>query len=422
MKKLSLSLIFIGFTILAYTQEKGIRFETNQTWAQIKEKAKKERKFIFLDAYATWCGPCKFMDSIYKREIVGSFMNDRFISVKVQMDSTKNDDADVRGWYSTAKQMMTDYKITGFPSLLFFDPNGILVHKRTGARFDTTFVKIASMALKLETQYYTKLRTFKSGKLSFDRMPALAKEAREQQEYVESSEIAEYYINNFLLRLNERDLLTNEHLSFIGEYISPETDGFKLFMKNRKKVNIVLGENKAEYLLRNAISEKYIPSSASWKVSKPNWAALEKTMKSKFGDLGLEVLYGKKMIFYSKIEDWTNFGKYYVLYFEKALKRPEYYINNISWMVFLNVRDAKVLNFACNVVMKYAMEEWYSSFIPAYDTYANLLYKAGITSEAIQWEQRALKAEKGGSLEKIYSEILTKMKKGEPTWLSEAKK
>jgi thiol:disulfide interchange protein len=41
---------------------KGIRFEHGLSWAQVKEKAKAENKYIFMDCYATWCGPCKAMD------------------------------------------------------------------------------------------------------------------------------------------------------------------------------------------------------------------------------------------------------------------------------------------------------------------------------------------------------------------------
>jgi thiol:disulfide interchange protein len=41
---------------------KGINFENNLSWEQVKEKAKAENKYIFVDCYATWCGPCKAMD------------------------------------------------------------------------------------------------------------------------------------------------------------------------------------------------------------------------------------------------------------------------------------------------------------------------------------------------------------------------
>lgn len=38
----------------------GIRFESF-TFHEALEKAKQEKKLIFVDCYTTWCGPCKMM-------------------------------------------------------------------------------------------------------------------------------------------------------------------------------------------------------------------------------------------------------------------------------------------------------------------------------------------------------------------------
>src|SRR5688500_9355246 len=98
MKKLLL-IIFL-LPLLTIAQEKGIQWTTGLSWNQIKAKAKKENKFIFLDCYATWCGPCKEMDKkIYVNDSVGDYFNQHFVSVKVQMDKTKNDDESVKKWY-----------------------------------------------------------------------------------------------------------------------------------------------------------------------------------------------------------------------------------------------------------------------------------------------------------------------------------
>ena len=70
----------------------GIRWTEGLTWEQVKQKAKQENKYIFLDCFATWCAPCKKMDlDVYTNDTVGSYFNEKFISVKVQMDKTKKD-------------------------------------------------------------------------------------------------------------------------------------------------------------------------------------------------------------------------------------------------------------------------------------------------------------------------------------------
>lgn len=58
-----LSALFIS-TLSAQTADTskpaGIQF-FHGTWAEALAKSKAENKLIFLDAYATWCGPCKMM-------------------------------------------------------------------------------------------------------------------------------------------------------------------------------------------------------------------------------------------------------------------------------------------------------------------------------------------------------------------------
>jgi tetratricopeptide (TPR) repeat protein len=216
----------------------------------------------------------------------------------------------------------------------------------------------------------------------------------------------------------KKELFTKENLSSLSHHLD-DTQGkaFTLFLKNPEKVNSVLGKDQAQYALRKAISKTYFQDIDP--VKKPNfdWTALQKIMKSKYGEIGLEALHGKQMMYYLEAKDWKNYGKYYVLYFKKALKRPEYVVNNITWPLFENVNDPKILKFACDVVMKYAMEEWYQTDFNAYDTYANLLYKTGKKDEAIEWEEKAAKLSNN---DKVIVENLEKMKNNQATWITPA--
>tara|TARA_R110002096_G_scaffold408842_2_gene608082 strand:+ start:2141 stop:2395 length:255 start_codon:yes stop_codon:yes gene_type:complete len=56
-------------------QAQGIDFSKGN-WKTIKEQAKEENKLIFVDAYTTWCGPCKIMDkNVFSDQKVGAFYN-----------------------------------------------------------------------------------------------------------------------------------------------------------------------------------------------------------------------------------------------------------------------------------------------------------------------------------------------------------
>ncbi|MBK9569336.1 MAG: DUF255 domain-containing protein [Chitinophagaceae bacterium] len=64
-----------------------ITFEKSLTWKQIKEKAAKENKMIFFDAYTSWCGPCKYLENkVYTDDAVASYYNANYINVKFDME------------------------------------------------------------------------------------------------------------------------------------------------------------------------------------------------------------------------------------------------------------------------------------------------------------------------------------------------
>ena len=72
---LLLQLLLIYFLSQAQKSD-GIKFEEKElTWEGVKQKAKNENKYIFIDAYTTWCGPCKYMSNyIFPQKEVGDFL------------------------------------------------------------------------------------------------------------------------------------------------------------------------------------------------------------------------------------------------------------------------------------------------------------------------------------------------------------
>src|SRR5580704_17038791 len=102
MRKIILILLF---PLSAMAQ--GIHFEENSSWQQVQAKAKAEHKYIFMDCYATWCVPCKYMSkNVFTLPEVGDLVNENFISVSVQMDVTPKDNDTVKSWYADAKQLI----------------------------------------------------------------------------------------------------------------------------------------------------------------------------------------------------------------------------------------------------------------------------------------------------------------------------
>jgi len=146
-----------------------IKFLENPTWTSVLEKAKKENKMIFLDAYATWCGPCKQMDAeTYTNQAVADFYNANFINVKYDMEKGEG-------------AMLADrYYVSAYPNLVFINSDGVMLHKGIGFIAANEFLALAKAAKNPETQYYTLKKN--ALKLNNAQFLKFAKQATELQD------------------------------------------------------------------------------------------------------------------------------------------------------------------------------------------------------------------------------------------------
>ena len=118
-------------------------------WMSMNEalKAQKmEPKKIFMDAYTTWCGPCKMLDkNTFSNKDVAEYINENYYPVKFNaegqeeinyMERTFDNpgfDPNRKGRNST-HEFARALKITGYPSLVFFDEEGKLIGPIPGYR------------------------------------------------------------------------------------------------------------------------------------------------------------------------------------------------------------------------------------------------------------------------------------------------
>lgn len=143
MKHFTTLLLFMSLYFTALATE-GINFEKKLTWAEIKDKAKKEQKMIFFDAFTSWCGPCQYLEkSIYTNRGVASYYNSNFINAKFDMEQGEG--------INLAKE----FNIMAYPTLLFFSPEGNLLHKNIGAMEAPAFINLGKDARNPAKQFYT---------------------------------------------------------------------------------------------------------------------------------------------------------------------------------------------------------------------------------------------------------------------------
>jgi len=465
-----LGLLF-GAPFFAIAQNEGIRFENNLSWQEVQAKASAENKYIFMECFATWCGPCKWMaDNIFPKNEVGRFFNSNFVCVRVQMDESKGDNEHIKSWYSNASEIGKKYAIDEYPSFLFFSPDGSLVHKIIGTIQNAhDFVEKAKEALEPSHQYYTRMHHWREHASDTLYLWNAYSEAIKIRDRIRADSIAEAYLNM------QTDLFTVRNLNLIASpdlINSAQGRWFRFLQFNAPRIDSIMqdsGKTSAfvERMLRStvakdelsiffyknepvywrAISEdikqKYpqlnnefqtlIKKAFQFKISQkidsfaknagsnyPDWKQIGIIMHRKYPDFDISrLLLVREGTYDEKKGLWTDCGKTaFTLMRYYCSQIDEYEMNNIAWFwVFAHCDDKTTLNEAIKQ-MKGIIR--ISERLDYLDTYANLLYKKGEKKKAVSYERRiveeANKMHLGGRDLKGYEVNLSNMEKGIPTW------
>jgi len=125
--------ILISFSASAENQ--NILKVHNGNFESALNSASQNNQLVFVKVYTDWCGWCKRMDSrTLGDESVISHLNENFVTLKI--DAEKGEGPE----FSEA------HKAKSFPTILFFAPNGELVHSFKGFKNTDNFLKEAALA------------------------------------------------------------------------------------------------------------------------------------------------------------------------------------------------------------------------------------------------------------------------------------
>jgi len=439
-------------------QAKGIHFETGLNWLQIRQKAFQEHKYIFVDCYASWCGPCKLMDQqTYPKQTVGDFVNSRFIAVRLQLDTSAKDGDDIKARYADAHLVKTTYPVPAFPTFLFFSPEGKLVHEGIGFLREAEFLTLLKDALNPEKQYYTLLAAFDSNK-DYTKVPLIIEAADVIKDEPTVRRLTQAFFDEYLPTLSEKQFTTKENLLMLGNSpgrIQSDSPVFQWILHHPAETDTIVSARESSYAnqIIDMVIDREDISAKLWKdpqkgipyTKNPDWKLISLNIENKYGKSRADNLVSNEQFgFYQRLKDWNNYAKCV----EEAIQThpPQiahkafsqavggmavnpfspaddaWGLNDVCWTLFEGCKDKAILSRA---------EQWSdlstrlvdpkdTAHVAMYnDTKANLLYKLGRTSEAMEAEKKAIDLsilKKSDADIKDFTATLEKMKKRIPTW------
>lgn len=223
---------------------------TDTTWEQLLLLAKESGKPIFADAYTQWCSPCKWMAAhIFTREDVGQFFNEHFINTKLDME------------HGEGILFARAYEADRYPTYLFIDPNGELLHRGLGRMNALEFLELGAAALDSTRQLGVLKRKYEAG----DHEPSLLKHyalSLQAAMYGQPESIALAYLHS------QPDWATPENLAFITRLCPGQMEHsiYRFLQNNRLKAYQHVAPMEVDEPLKAGIRAKL----AAEKITRPD--------------------------------------------------------------------------------------------------------------------------------------------------------
>jgi thiol-disulfide isomerase/thioredoxin len=384
MKKIKVILLtFLVFTQVSTLLAGGIEFQ-NSTFSEALKMAAESKKLIFIDAYTTWCGPCKAMaKNIFTKDEVAKFYNSNFICLKIEME--KGEGLDI------AKK----YDVQVYPTFLFINADGEKVHQACGSKSVELFIADGQNALNPETQLISLKRDYESGKNEFNFSRRYAHALYNAN--MDATEI----INGLAASSQATELINEQDFALLTNNSLIDSKAFQFIMQNKPKYVDIVGDEK----IREFIEGSFL-TAANKAGKKEDMERLSNSINSLHEyELGNAKELELHMNYIYAIASKKNIMEAAQPYIENFKMKDAGELNNIAWTIFENYNDRENLLKATEWArLSTELEKDYANM----DTYANLLYKIGKEKEAIEVAKESINLGKAKDIDTGETEALLK--------------
>lgn len=362
---------FLFFAILAFGQ--GIKFEEAK-FASLLEQAKKEKKLIFVDAYAVWCGPCKLMvKNIFPQQAVGDYYNANFINTKIDMEKGEGID------------LAKKYNVKVFPTYLFINGDGEEVHRTIGYVEAKDFIQFAKDAGDPNKRLTSLKQKFDKG----EKDPEFLKNLADLTKYSDANYAAKvldrYFAGKNIEKLEDVQLLM-EGLQ------NSESPLYKIFVDKKADIIKLVPEEKYNIINKNLQLSSILIK--SYKADTKTWDDayyFDKTKDLLSKEDAEKVLNQSKANRALKTKDFATYEKLTLEVYKDYSKANSQELNSVAWNFFENVKTKSSLEKALLWAQDSVKKNENSANT---DTLANLYNKLGDKNNAKVWAEKAIELAK----------------------------
>nr|WP_121270988.1 thioredoxin family protein [Pedobacter schmidteae] len=302
MKRKLLTLTFtIGTLLSATAQNRSINFKHEGSFNEHLATAAKENKLLFFDAFTSWCGPCKTLaKDVFTVDSVADYFNTNFVNVGYDME--KGEGIELKKRFAS--------EINAYPTLLFINGKGQVVHKIVGAPSVKEFMELSKLALNPERSLKGLEKKFNDGDRSLNAMTAYFKALGNASDTERTRTVATAYFDT----MPAAELNKPEVFELMKRYLhNIDSKTYKYFLANRAELGKIHGVDKVDSFLLGNLAGEVNGLSSAYYGQKPVDAAKEawlvKTLDNFKNDQARQLLVKMSLISSRNKGDWAAFNQ-----------------------------------------------------------------------------------------------------------------
>lgn len=365
--KICLKYGFLFFLAPTFLSGQGVQFE-HITWTEALAKAKAENKLVFVDAFTTWCGPCKMLSSkTFPDSSVGAFFNKNFINLKIDMEKGEG------------IQLAQQYAVQVYPTLLFVHPDGQMAHRAAGYYQPAEIITLGQTANDPERNLSALEKRYASG----DRDRNLVRQlvvARGSAYDPRAGALANEYLDQ------EKDLNTPENKEIILRFVNdPTSKGFAFLVRNPGAFGPQITEDQIEVFVEQ-VFENYTTTNLNMQPQD-----VQNLYAACFPQRGDSTASAYRLTYYRERSKYEELARSATDHFRRFPSNSFEELNETAFLVAENVTDPTLLEQASmwakrSISLK---ETVYNQF-----TLAKIEAKLGRKKEAVKATKRSIELAK----------------------------